>query len=86
MVALVAVVIAGLILTVAVYESARLITPAESRAPSLRRLRGRRAALEEAERWCAGLRMHGRIDAAEHRIRMSDLARGERRPRVVKEI
>lgn len=79
MIALLAAVIGGLILAAVVYEIARMITPDESRPPPLARLRGRRAALEEAERWCAGLRMHGRIEAVEYRGRMSTLAHGERR-------
>ena len=40
--------------------------------------RGRRAALEEAERWCVGLRTHDRIGAAAYQQRMSGLARGQR--------
>ncbi|MFI7413499.1 hypothetical protein ACIBU0_32980 [Streptomyces sp. NPDC049627] len=45
----------------------------------LARLRGRRAALEEAEVWLVGLRLHHRIDAVTYQRRMSTLARGRRR-------
>ncbi len=78
--ALIPAVIGGLLLAAVIYEIVRLITPGESRLPSLARLRGRRAALEGAERWCAGLRMHGRIDAVSYQRRMSSLAHGKRRP------
>ncbi|MCX4584083.1 hypothetical protein [Streptomyces sp. NBC_01481] len=78
--AVMATVIGTLILAGMVYDIARLITPRESRCPSLARLRGRRAALEDAEQWCVGLRMHGRIDAATYQHRMSGLTRGRRRP------
>ncbi|WP_229811991.1 hypothetical protein [Streptosporangium pseudovulgare] len=61
-----------------VYDLARMITPREARCPPLARLRGRRAALEAAERWCVGLRLHGRIDASAYQRRMSGLARGRR--------
>jgi hypothetical protein len=60
------------------YEMGRLITPRESRCPPPAPLRGRRAALEAAERWCVGLRTHDRIDAAAYQRRMSGLARGQR--------
>ncbi|WP_328971457.1 hypothetical protein [Streptomyces sp. NBC_00239] len=78
--ALIAILIGGLILAALVYDIGRLITPRESRWPPLARLRGRRAALEAAERWCAGLRTHGQIDAAAYQRRMSALARGQRTP------
>ncbi|MBC9725030.1 hypothetical protein [Streptomyces sp. TRM68367] len=78
--AVIATLIGTLIIAAVVYDIARLITPNESRCPPLARLRGRRAALQHAERWCVGLRMHGRIDAATYQHRMSGLARGERRP------
>ncbi|MGK5447317.1 hypothetical protein [Streptomyces radiopugnans] len=60
------------------YDAARLITPHESRCPPLARLRGRRAALEAAERWRVGLRLHGRIDSETYRLRMGRLACGQR--------
>ncbi|MCF4135959.1 hypothetical protein L1856_02125 [Streptomyces sp. Tue 6430] len=72
--------IGTLILAGVVYDIARLITPNEPRCPPLARLRGRRAALEDAERWCVGLRLHGRIDASAYQHRMSGLARGRRGP------
>jgi hypothetical protein len=39
------------------------------------------AALEAAERWCVGLRLHERIAPEAYQRRMSRLARGERTPR-----
>ncbi|MDX3308172.1 hypothetical protein P1S61_03430 [Streptomyces sp. ME08-AFT2] len=78
--AVTATLIGTLILAGVVYDIARLITPNEPRCPPLARLRGRRAALEGAERWCVGLRLHGRIDASTYQHRMSGLARGRRRP------
>ncbi|MGW6703853.1 hypothetical protein ACWGDE_03010 [Streptomyces sp. NPDC054956] len=78
MTALIAVLAAALILAGVVYDTARLITPGECRIPPLARLRGRRAALEAAERWCVGLRLHDGIDADTYRQRMSLLARGYR--------
>jgi hypothetical protein len=78
--AVIAVSIGTLILAGVVYDIARLITPNEPRCPPLARLRGRRAALEDAERWCVGLRLHGRIDEATYQRRLSGLARGHRRP------
>ncbi|KUL22173.1 hypothetical protein [Streptomyces regalis] len=68
-----------LILAGTVYDIARLITPDEPRRPPLARLRGRRAALAEAERWLVGLRLHDRIDTATYQRRMSALAHGQRR-------
>ncbi|MFI7296419.1 hypothetical protein [Streptomyces sp. NPDC050121] len=79
MAAVIAALAGALILAGIVYDIARLITPDEPRRPSLARLRGRRAALEEAERWLVGLRLHDRIDAATYQRRMSTLARGQRR-------
>ncbi|WP_030587822.1 hypothetical protein [Streptomyces anulatus] len=76
--ALIAILIGALILAALAYDIGRLVTPRESRCPPLARLRGRRAALEAAERWCAGLRTHERIDAATYQRRMSGLARGQR--------
>ncbi|MFI1651798.1 hypothetical protein ACH4XT_33405 [Streptomyces avidinii] len=78
MTALLAVLAAGLIMAGVVYDTARLITPGECRMPPLARLRGRRAALEAAERWCVGLRLQDGIDADTYRQRMSLLARGHR--------
>ncbi len=78
MAAVMAVLAGALILAGVVHDTARLITPTERRIPPLARLRGRRAALEAAERWCVGLRLHGRIDAATYRRRMALLARGRR--------
>ncbi|MEU1273218.1 hypothetical protein [Streptomyces sp. NPDC005799] len=81
MAALIALLIGSLLVAAGVYDMARLLTPAESRWPPLARLRGRRAALEEAEQWLVGLRLHGRIDAATYRTRMHSLADGRRTPR-----
>ncbi|GAA3500838.1 hypothetical protein GCM10019016_079450 [Streptomyces prasinosporus] len=81
MTAMVAVLIGSLILAAVVYDIARLVTPSESRCPPLARIRGRRAALESAEMWLVGLRLHGRIDATTYRTRMHGLALGERTPR-----
>ncbi|GAA1415229.1 hypothetical protein GCM10009601_04490 [Streptomyces thermospinosisporus] len=78
--AVIAISIGTLILAGVIYDIARLITPNEPRCPPLARLRSRRAALEDAERWCVGLRLHGRIDEATYQHRMSGLARGRRRP------
>ncbi|WP_328478407.1 hypothetical protein OHS71_08405 [Streptomyces sp. NBC_00377] len=80
MVAVTATLIGTLIMATLSYDIVRRITPHESRCPPLARLRGRRAALEDAERWCVGLRLHGRIDASTYQHRMSGLARGRRRP------
>ncbi|MEV0170657.1 hypothetical protein AB0I00_05955 [Streptomyces sp. NPDC050803] len=79
MAAVIAALLGALILAGIAYDIARLITPDEPRRPPLARLRGRRAAPAEAERWLVGLRLHGRIDAATYRRRMSALARGQRR-------
>ncbi|GLW47484.1 hypothetical protein Stsp02_31460 [Streptomyces sp. NBRC 14336] len=79
MVALIASLAGALILAGIVYDIARLITPDEPRRPPLARLRGRRAALEEAERWLVGLRLHHRVDADTYQHRMSGIARGQRR-------
>ena len=79
MVVVIASLAGALILAGNVYDIARLITPDEPRRPPLARLCGRRAALEEAERWLVGLRLHDRVDAATYRRRMSALARGQRR-------
>ena len=76
--ALIAILIGALILAALAYSIGRLIPPLESRWPPLARLWGRRAALEEAERWCVGLRTHDRIGAAAYQQRMSGLARGQR--------
>lgn len=81
MTAVIAALLGTLILAAVVYDMARLVTPHESRLPPLTRLRGRRAALESAEIWAVGLRLHGRIDAAAYRTRMHRLALGERTPR-----
>lgn len=80
MAAVVASLIGALILLGVFYDTARLVTPRESRCPPLARLRGRRAALAAAEQWLVGLRIHGRVDAAEYRRRMAGLARGQRLP------
>lgn len=79
MAAVIASLTGALILAIIGYEIARLITPDEPRRPPLARLRGRRAALEEAERWLVGLRLHHRVDAATYQRRMSGIARGQRR-------
>ncbi|MEU6378730.1 hypothetical protein [Streptomyces sp. NPDC046909] len=68
-----------LILAGIVYDTVRLITPDEPRRPPLARLRGRRPALEEAERRLVGLRLNHRIDEATYQRRMSGIARGQRR-------
>ncbi|MEU0022706.1 hypothetical protein ABZ173_34220 [Streptomyces rochei] len=73
-----AILIAVLLLAAIYYDIARLISPHQSHLPPLARLRGRRAALEDEERWCAGLLLHGRIDARSYQQRMSSLARGHR--------
>ncbi|GAA2250540.1 hypothetical protein GCM10010145_17490 [Streptomyces ruber] len=78
--AVIAVLLGVVILAGVVYDTARLITPLAFRCPPLARLRGRRAALEAAERWTTGLLLHGRITPADHQGRMSRLARGERHP------
>ncbi|MEU8617450.1 hypothetical protein [Streptomyces sp. NPDC048623] len=78
--ALAAIVIGVLVVAAIAYDVARLITPIESRCPPPARLRGRRAALEEAERWCVGLRLRGRIGQAAYQRRMAALAHGRRRP------
>ncbi|QUW85842.1 hypothetical protein SMIR_41630 (plasmid) [Streptomyces mirabilis] len=67
-----------LIVAGTIYDTVRLLTPAERRCPPLARLRGRRAALEAAECRLAGLRLRGRIDAADYRRRMTGLAHGRR--------
>jgi hypothetical protein len=74
MTAAVAIGIGALILAAMAYDIARLITSAESRCPPLTCLRGRRAALDDAERWCVGLRLHDRIDTATYQHRMNSLA------------
>lgn len=80
MAAVVASLIGGVILLVVFHDTARLVTPGESRCPPLARLRGRQAALAAAEQWLVGLRLHGRVDSAEYQRRMGALARGERVP------
>lgn len=80
MAAVVAILIGAAILVAVFYDTARLVTPRESRCPPLARLRGRRAALAAAEQWLVGLRIHGRVDAAEYQRRMGALANGERVP------
>ncbi|WP_367318670.1 hypothetical protein [Streptomyces sp. HUAS ZL42] len=79
MAAVIASLAGALILAGIVYDTARLITPDEPRRPPLARLRGRRASLEEAERWLVGLRLRHRIDTVTYQLRMSALARGQRR-------
>ncbi|KOV74241.1 hypothetical protein ADL00_02555 [Streptomyces sp. AS58] len=79
MAALIASLAGALILAGIVYDATRLITPDEPRRPPLARLRGRRAALQAAERWLVGLRLHHRIDASNYQHRMSTLACGQRR-------
>ncbi|MFD0374971.1 hypothetical protein [Streptomyces sp. NPDC127112] len=76
--AVIAVLAGALILVGVVYDTARLVAPAEPRIPPLARLRGRRPALEAAEQRCAGLRLRGRIDAETYQRRMSLLAHGRR--------
>ncbi|MCX4904041.1 hypothetical protein [Streptomyces sp. NBC_00878] len=70
-----------LILADALYDTARLLTPAENRRPPRRRLRDRRTALEAAERRLVEQRLHGRIDPATYQARMCFLADGRRAPR-----
>ena len=60
--AAIAILIGGLLLAAIFYDIARLVSTYQSRRPPLSRIRGRRAALEDEERWCAGLLLHGRID------------------------
>ncbi|MFH9547903.1 hypothetical protein [Streptomyces sp. NPDC017435] len=69
MAAVIASLVGVLILAGIVYDVVRLITPDEPRCPPLARLRGRHAALEEAERWLVGLRLHHRVDAATYQRR-----------------
>lgn len=69
-----------LILIGALYDTARLLTPATSRRPSRSRLRRRRAALETAERRLVARRLRGEINAATYRARMRCLADGRRTP------
>lgn len=76
----VAAVLQLLILTGALYDTGRLLAPAEGRRSWWPRLRRRRAALEAAERRLVEHRLCGRIDAAAYRARMRCLADG-RRPR-----
>lgn len=78
MYALITTVICVLILIVFAYDMARMATTSESRWPPLARLRGRRAGLAAAERWCVGLRLHGQIDPENYQRRMSALAHGVR--------
>ena len=78
MVAAVAGILGMLFLIALLYDSARLISPRESRLPPVVRLRGRVAALEAAESWCVGLLLNGRIDARTYQDRMARLARQER--------
>lgn len=78
-VALIAALVGVLIAAGLAYDVARLIRTGESRCPPLARLRGHRAALTAAERWCTGLLLHGRIDGDEYRRRMDGLTRGRRR-------
>ncbi|MDW4907824.1 hypothetical protein RB628_21330 [Streptomyces sp. ADMS] len=80
MTAAVAIGIGALILAAMAYDIARLITSAESRCPPLARLRGRRAALEHAEQWCVGPRLHDLLDTATYQHWMNSLAHGRRRP------
>ncbi|WP_328773877.1 hypothetical protein [Streptomyces sp. NBC_00286] len=60
--AAIAILIGGLLLAAIYYDIARLVSTHQSRCPPLARVRGRRAALEDEERWCVGLLLHGRID------------------------
>ncbi|MFD0436052.1 hypothetical protein [Streptomyces chartreusis] len=80
MAAVVATLIGAAILLAVLYDTARLVTARESRCPPLARLRGHRGALAAAEQWLVGLRVHGRVDAAEYQRRMGALAHGERVP------
>ena len=73
-----AILIGGLLLAAIFYDIARLVSTYQSRRPPLSRIRGMRAALEDEERWCAGLLLHGRIDTASYQRRMTGLAHGQR--------
>ncbi|MFF5209560.1 hypothetical protein [Streptosporangium sp. NPDC000396] len=77
-VAVVVTLIGALIMAAMLYDMARMITTSETRCPPLARLRDRRAALEAAERWCVGLRLHGQIDVFTYQRQMSGFARGKR--------
>jgi hypothetical protein len=66
-----------LILTGAVYDTARLLSPGRSRRPPLP-LREQRRVLETAERRLVRQRMRGRIKATTYRARMRLLADGQR--------
>ncbi|MFE9650388.1 hypothetical protein ACFYO0_41105 [Streptomyces sp. NPDC006365] len=76
--AAIAILIGGLLLAAIYYDIARLVSTHQSRCPPLARVRGRRAALEDEERWRADLPLHGRIDTRSHQRRMSGLARSRR--------
>ncbi|MGC5041117.1 hypothetical protein ACPXCS_37510 [Streptomyces sp. DT190] len=73
-----AILIGALLLAAIYYDIARLVSTHQSRYPPLARFRGRRAALEDEERWCAGLLLHGRIDTRSYQRRMTGLAHGHR--------
>ncbi|MEU6379834.1 hypothetical protein [Streptomyces sp. NPDC046909] len=77
----VAVLLQLLILAGALYDTARLLKPAEGRRPQRVRLRRRRTTLETAERRLVAQRLYGRIDAATYRASMHALAAGRRAPR-----
>lgn len=62
----------------AIYDTLRLIMPAENRCRLLARLQAQRGGVDAAERRLVGQRLHGRIDAATYQQRMSQLARGQR--------
>jgi hypothetical protein len=65
----VAVLLQLLVVAGALYDTARLLTPAEGRHPPKVRRRQRRAALETAERRLGAQRLYGRIDAATYQAR-----------------
>ncbi|TPQ19923.1 hypothetical protein [Streptomyces sporangiiformans] len=74
----IAILIGGLLLAAIYYDIARLVSTHQSRCPPLARIKGRRAALEDEERWCAGLLLHGRIDTRSYQRRMTGLTHGHR--------
>lgn len=73
-----AILIGGLLLAAIAYDTVRLVSTHQSRRPPLAHLRGRRAALEDEERWRTGLLLHARIGTRSYQRHMSGLAHGRR--------
>ncbi|MFI1561750.1 hypothetical protein ACH4ZX_01570 [Streptomyces sp. NPDC020490] len=76
----IAVLLQLLIVAGALYDTARLLSPAAGHHAV--RVRRHRAALEAAEGRLVGQRLRGRIDAAAYRERMRSLAEDRPRPAV----